>query len=546
MKHGILIGLTWLVLLMGPGEQAWAAKSPPPTPEERLGTHGYVFVRLITNAATVSAKAGRFQRLSVISRTENGKSYDLVQSGLQLRAQAFAAWLPPGEYELGELGADTRQAVMIGTRMGLTSLLPPFQVAQGKRTDLGTLIYQPVGDGKATVLHVVSSAENAEDLEQHFFLDARLFANVAPLIWEPGGPFRFDPRPVNVATTDSLVAYVLIAIDVKKNRPAAKLQWAGATSSAEMLALARRATVQAYGRAESADGTLYVSSSMGQILKRAPDGTWTNLDTGILRDILALAVDDETIVVGTEGGMVLTSRDGGATFSVAARSSDRGIVWSIDRLAADRWAVLSQTINGPDISTHIYFTSSLESLPGTPAKTFEQHLGKIRWSDFLPAASAVRGTSKYFVTVPPKKQFAYDLGTQTWQELKGKTRKGRLFANNGNNLLLSYYPPVISKDGGATWTPFTWPGSNPTVVMRSAKEGIALLVSRGPMTSSQTIKMTADGGVTWSPVLREFSGNLCNFILLNEKLGQYYCMMTDGSIVSTEDGRIWTVERVVN
>ncbi len=394
--------LIWIALLIGQVNGAWAAKSPA-TPEDYSRTQGFVVVRLITNAAAVSVKSARFQDFSVVSRTQNGKVYYLGQSGFQLRAQVFGGWLPPGEYELQGLGAQAKQGLFtIGTGMELTGLLPPLQVMQGKRTDLGTLIFQPVGEGKAAVIHVESSVENTEAFAQSFPEDARVFVNAEPIVWNPGGPYRFDPRTVSVGSNDGLLIYGLAAFDGKRNRTVAKVQWAGAVSAAEMLALAKRATVQAYSRAEDAGGSFYVASSMGQILKRAPDGAWTNLDAGTLRDILGLYVDGKTIVAGSEDGIILTSRDGGATFAVATRTPDRGVVWSIDRLAADRWAVLSQTINGPDISTSIYFTSSFDSLPDTPAKTFAQHLGKISWSGFLPAATAAPGTSQYFVTVPPQ------------------------------------------------------------------------------------------------------------------------------------------------
>src|SRR5262245_55400835 len=187
------MGLVGLALLVAFAGRSWAAPSPPPTSEDRARTNGYVFVRVITNAARVSAKFNRFTELSVSSRTEKGKSYSLLQSGIQLRAQAFAAWLPPGEYELSALGAEAMQGMFkIDTGMDLRSLLPPFQVVQGQRTDLGTLIFQPVGEGKAVIIPVASNAENAEVFAQTFPADAPVFANTAPLAWEAAQAYRFE------------------------------------------------------------------------------------------------------------------------------------------------------------------------------------------------------------------------------------------------------------------------------------------------------------------------------------------------------------------
>jgi len=502
-----------------------SAKEPPPS--ERAATEGFAVARVANN--------GDAPYLRLVVERDGGRNYTLeTKTPVVPNPAMYGAWLPPGEYRLLRLDSSWFGFYQLPASVDLEGMFPKFSVEAGKLTDLGTLLQQPVGPLRATVVQM-SDADGEGPLVRAHYPEIAAALAADPIRWN--GTSNWAYRDASVSTGGGLLVSIIDRAITKANQPSMKDQWPKATSAREIVELGKRATVAMTPPVFDGGGNAFFGSALGQVLVRSPQGQWSNRDTGVADEVDAVFFEDGRLYAGTTEGRLLLSTDRGATWSTGARAP--GIVTGIARLGSDFVVAVAGT---PDTQALLLRGPNFLELPSVPWKV----LGTARPQQRHPLRSVgldVFG-ERLVAWAVPEQWFVYDAGSNAWKESAAPSADAR-FVNAAAGLIYSggFRKGALSIDRGATWRELRFQGMGVGVGFRDATNGVAVVAPNRPVVVENFAVSTKDGGNTWTEVWT--IPGACRSAFYLPPSDDLICMLKDGNILGSGHGADWTVERVV-
>lgn len=500
---------------------------------------GLVVGRLVNNLSRLNDFFPKFAYISVKGGPRNS-TYTLstapVLPILKQTTAPFAEPLPPGRYQITELEATSGN---LFTESKLPAPALSFEVASGEVLDLGLLLVQPIGAGKAVLVPTDDPSSVEELLQTYFPEKAANWLNKPTTRWP--GTANWVASPFDYGGTDGQfggAVGALITSSIEKGRRLqAQTRWQEAKTAADYLTIAKTATMALSEPAVSADGTMYFGSILGQVQRRAPDGTWTQIDTGRLTEVSTVELlDDQTLLVGTEDGWLLQQKTPADEFTVVRRFAPATRILDLQRWSNGAWSV---TTRGPQVKgtapTRVYGGNSIAEIDtAVPLKTLRE--------EATPAASA----EKYFVGLAGVESFVYDSASATWSAPALKKAALQPIANNFGSVLLNMKPLQISTDNGQSWIPVKDPGRALYVAFFNNNEGLAVRAPSALGTPDLVVEATTDAGKSWSRVntTPKFPCDVRS-LRQNDVQKRIFCVFHDGSISSSGMQGDWVPERIV-
>jgi hypothetical protein len=391
--------------------------------------------------------------LPIALQAAGGKKekYELVARA-DARVEAFGAWVPEGEYEL----IPARGYDMPSAKSGDDAGYPPFQVAAGRVTDLGSLVGIPVGERQIVMLPLrpTEYAGRVKDAIQEF---RAYLSSEEPLEWSSDHLPRSMVPPTRTSPLLGGVVVYLIERYVERAEQAPRATGLrNATEIEDFLAVAKRTTppLAKEGVSDSA-GALYFGADLGEIRVRSPDGAWSALDTGTIRPIRAVAWDDGTLYSGSEDGVLRKSSDRGIHWTQVASVAPGERITAIAH-AGERWLVAATNksvshyaraadrlkiyVTGPDMG-------ELQLAKDTPMQA---------WAIVAEMPHAEIGNGAYYINAFPR-LLRLDLKTLQWSDSSPSGDILRFSVADATGVIAAYMPRgvftkvFVSSDGGQSW-----------------------------------------------------------------------------------------------
>lgn len=508
---------------------------------------GFVVVRLVTNAALVNVYFAKFDTLEIRSLGPRQKRYFVWPAmrhsdffGPIQSAVTFGQKLPVGQYRIVRLSAGVVGS--LSSEADLGDALPAFEISADSVTDLGVLVMQPVGKGKAVVFPVPGADRTQELLTHRFPSTERTWAGKPVIAWQAPD---WTPQPFSFGEADAGLGLVVEMMNMKisaDTRLGARPRWDNAKTPNDFHTLAKGATVALSRPAVAADGTMYFGSLLGQVLRRSPEGNWTNIETGRTGEISAVTLQGDELIAGTEDGEILKLAGGSA--SVIGRIGDAGRIVDVRHWPGEDWWIVSRQLQEKTTATHVYAGKSLGELAAVPSKSLSQPNMPPFFGTPKPFAVPVPGKAKYYLSVLDELH-AYDATASVWTDLPQK-KAPMLLANNDGSVLFSMQPAQFSADDGASWTAFKPNGALAALAFFDASNALAIFMTdRMTWSGTQEIRSTTDGGKTWTRV-NELSKSPCDVrtVRQNDVQKRLFCVFRDGDIYSTGMQGEWFLERM--
>ncbi len=238
-------------------------------------------IRLTMNRAPAGLIGG-YQNLEI---SGDAGIYELERTTVgAIRSGVFTGALPPGRYRIRRF---VTHGYLNTMWVRAPSALGTFTVQPGQLTDLGTVIYHPVG-GERVVFARTRMEEDTRELV------AAEFPRVA----------------------EAVLARPILGWDENLNE----------AEIAEVLRSIRALAAPVNEPRVAPSGAVYAGSILGQVLIRpAGEMIWRQLDTGTTREILTVTEEGGAIVAGGEEGFLVRSSDGGRSWQ-RVRAPDRGAI----------------------------------------------------------------------------------------------------------------------------------------------------------------------------------------------------------------------------
>ena len=507
------------------------APEPAQDPEQLRATHGFVRVTLPLGDA----------QDKVVLRSTNGSAEHQLRRNESLGMGVFGAWLPAGDYEIPEMfNPDGSKYLGI-------------HVNAGQLTELGGLVPIQLGGYEVVTLPIRHPEIAADSVRAIDLLSPHLKVR-QPLEWNA----KVVPKARKIeaeSTVLGLIPALLMEYDRHVNKPALNQQLKRQSSIDAMFQLALTALPpQIEEPAVDAEGNLYFGAELGQVRVRNSDGLWTNLDTGTLQTITAVASSGTRLIVGTSRGVLRASIDGGRQWTQIAAINEGEAVLDIDRVGP-RWVVM---------------TSRLTTLPQTPKLNYAEQL-KIytTTSDDLAGLSLLRQINlpnkvPLMQSWAPKGQvwrnnyyvsggaelLRLDASSLQWSVLKQPhyattTNVSKSSGTITATLIQGGFSKVhVSTDDGATWLRRDNP-SYPIydVNFDSADAGLATRWNTGAFSATIEFVRYEPATDRWQ---RTHEGPAGCLRILRDAAGiQRYCLTSGGSILNYADGK-WFVEFAAN
>ena len=508
------------------------AASDATSDKDTQQSRGFVAIRIYAN--TPDTEPHSWTGLAVTSAGGDKFNLDIKRSETRRTSKIFAGYLPQGHYRLrGLTGLRSNPEIGPGFE---------FDVRPGTLTNLGTLIFQPTGEGKATFVTFAKYGDLAGILPEEFRELAQGGADRKPLGWHRansenvGTSGQEVASPMQAGITGAVIASIVNARNLTDKRA----DWADATDPARRLLISKGSTYSLNAVQELPNGELLAGSNLGQLLLRSKTGDWTNIDLDDPREVTALHARDRMVLnAGGEEGMLKQSTDGGKTWTDLGAPVKFGLVLHLAEVngelfvlsVADGRVYLHSRLN-----VHGAGWNELKNLPSEGVAGY--------------ARMTSRGTindGKYSIVIPGKEIHSFDLTKKTWA-MSALPKEVDDVRSNGQSIYSNSFTfkPQHSTDAGATWNKVAnpcrgWISIVVDFAMLNPHDAWAVCMHSGAFAGSTSIRKSSDGGRSWSELVKETPLIVTQFVATNTVL---LYIDRDTKIYSSRDGGIsWNRDR---
>lgn len=533
---------TFLLVLIVSG---CATTGTPPVPEtERLKSEALVLGNLISNTSAVGNGVTSFDTIE-LENIQTKKKFDLNKSHnkyFAARNASISGWLPEGNYKVIGLfgfGVHPLTASFNASKLGIE-----FSVKAGQVYDINTLIFQPLGDGKATIAYAPSAPEeylkigamgNAYSVLAEREINEITFENTFPL--KTG-------KNTTSASGGGFILNAFLAAGSSSMHGEQKEQWSKLSSSAELMSLIKKSTTVLNDKIVLADGTAIFGSSLGQILVRNTDGSWINHDTGVYSEITSLLKHQSGFIAATDNGEFLVSDDSLKSWKKVGIGLPYGAAVRMFQISDGRILLAIKTDKGLEMRA----AENMFSVVSSPLYNIAVD-GQSFWQFEYSKGNqlAVTMGNKIAFSKSHESLVIYDTARNSWYERKLDQGFAVLEEDLKSNAITfvhgtgAFGTTMITTDAGESFVEVKHKMSS-RVRFTSPKIGYALMLDIGFTDSSNSFAMTKDGGKTWVKG-KELPEACTDWEVIDTRM---ICMTRSGSILSTLNAIDVTIERLVN
>lgn len=511
----IFLSLCLLALLAGCAVTPEQRASREPQAVNLRANEGIVLLKVASNR-NVDTFFAKWQTLQ-IRDASSGETYTLSDRSPPHAAYSqYVGSVPPGKYTLEKFDNQAHGAIVITVRAGLGAQYGRFEVAAGRVTDLGSLVflrnYYPVDSSTYRVAFTRVAAESAHAL-----------AGLDPAIAKAAdqGVLGWLPESANEQR---------MALDKTKEAPSLFLN----------------------DPKLGDDGSLLVGEALGHIGKRAADGRWSWLDTGTINTILALQTfADGSLLAGSEQSQLLRWTPGSGQWqALPLPLQDASIRFLAAHPARGQLLVAQDRRHIIVLATASLDRPQWKELYRVPLELFTNPLMDTRMQAFLAGDKLyIAALSAQFT---PKADFhVLDLKAGTWSHRPidlysgayGGLPDGSVFSMSGPNISQAFR---VSHDDGQTWEKRESPNWAGQPVFRDERNGYFVRIEEIAMFDAEkntnSVWKTGDAGRSWQKL--GASPNLSARLIPLARPGQLLLVTYNGKLYrSDDDGANWVLER---
>lgn len=489
--------------------------------------HGVVAVQVISNTRRLAPVLDNWTAVFAVDLDDFDKRYRLQphNTGL-LGSRVFVGALPPGHYAIFNL----HSFLDLGDRQywlnaPLPRVLGSFEVAENHLTNLGSLVYQPLGDvkdkrGRERRAYVVTRQNEEPDLES-FVAEAFPDFNARRVIgltlgWLPDG---------NEGLREDLakrVSNVNFAHNVER----------------------------------VGDDVFAMGGKLGRIVWRGTDGRWQTANTGYGHEIGTIAAYVDGYVAAGERGLVLSAPSLEGPWKLQPGPGPLEAVYWMRALSDGTLAAMT---SGGDHRTLYRVSSDLQEWSVLRRFEIQRRLFSTYW-----ALQPVISTEGRLVLFHNSSRLEYDTGSNRFTESSGmrllslrQQPDGVLVALPGNDWT-GVGRAHLSRDDGRTWTPLRIyrdgeaPDSTSFSLPFVGETGEEIKLSRMYVRSQTSTRarpssdrhLRIGGGEKisrWGAAVPEHCTDLLPEV---SRLSRLFLMCNDGTVMLSEDaGANWTEDR---
>ena len=475
---------------------AGCAVAPLTPTTEVAADSGVVVLRVATNADNAGFFAG-YETVEVAS--DAGTFLLSRRAPGVVRTGVFTGALAPGKYRVNQLlttGTNYKRWVNVPAAFGT------FTVQAGQLTDLGTVIFEPVGGNKVLFARTPSDTETRE-------LVAAAFPKVAASVL--ARPVRGWDLGANAADLDKVLADM------------------------------RARVAPAHSPHVAPSGAVYAGSALGQVLvRRAGQTRWAQLHTGTTREILAVIEDGASIIAGGEEGFLARSMDGGGSWQRMQAPDGGAILHLVRRPNAGLMAV---SLHDREVTVWEQAGEAWQMRNRFPSERSFNMAG-------LPPR-ATSGAGCLYVAMPNGAIHAFEFASGQWQRHEAPFSlitlavAGEVLYGYGAQLTNSIW---VSEDRGKTWRDLDTSRRAGAPVFTDARTGYVLYIKE-IYAGKMSVQKTTDGGRTWTEGGELPEAAIRRVMVLRPMVVHpngptLLVFANNGTVLSTGDfGATWVVER---
>lgn len=514
---GRLVTLIFLLLFNASVTASNAAEPTSERPSSFSDDKGLVALRIVTNTAAIDLAVGFSNKWGSLNvEHSDGTRAQLIAENDDGRrsTQIFAGLIPEGRYQITGLVAGQGG---LGRSVSLKDQGMTFEVRREHITNLGTLIYQPIGNRETTVLRYPSTDDVQRFLRTNFSGLSELSAGRPVLGWldveqntsgkVASGSVIVVSNSATMGIVGTITMGVMQAISDRAGATASIAEWHETTDAAARLSLAKQSTYALNNIQELPSGEIIAGTNLGQIVFLHPERGWKSVDIGDPREITAIsATDADSIIIGGEEGLMLSSANGGRTWKAKTSPVPDGLIMHIGRHADE---LLVVTLYRNELLVHSQKDKEGAAWDELRRIPIAQPSLVINWPS-LQGLAAIQN-QKYLVMVPGGQVHTFDFESREWKSYPapGWSREVRTQgADRVYTSQTSRAPHAFTTDGGATWTPYsntcagiyTWALS---VAAVSRDELYMLCFGTGMFVGSTSLHKTSNGGNDWTELIKE-------------------------------------------
>jgi len=478
---------------------------------------GVVMVKVSSNR-NIGTFFGKWQKI-IVKNVQTEDTYDLIdRSPTHALHSLYVGSLPVGTYQLEKFDSQAHGAISIYSSAELGAKQGRFSVAEGKVTDLGSIVYirnnYPNNSGKYRLAFANIPFETENSLKS---LEEKVAAagKAGLLTWEP--PTGEEKRtPLNKRDAD----FSVFLTDPHLTQ----------------------------------DGAMLFGEAFGLIGRRESSGRWSWLDTGILNTIISLHIaQNGTIFAGSEQSLLMAKAPQSASWKQIPFPLKDATIRFIGEHPQLGYIVVAQ--DRRDIVTltcKVLTNPSWSELYKVPVELFLSPLMDTQFDAFMAKDKLIIVTRSPQFTL--KIAFhVLDIPTRAWSEIPidlyglsyAAMDDGSVYAMAGPNISQNFY---VSKNYGATWEKRESPNWMGPPVFRDTENGFALRVESIPLFDSEKLTnsfwKTNNGGRSWEMV--GDAPNLSAKLILLPKENEILLVTYNGKIFfSNNNGANWNPERAI-
>ena len=268
-----------------------ASAPQPQNPTLLAPTHGYALI-------AYSRIAGNLQVTSV----KDKKKFNFRSAG---EPGAQGLWLPEGSYKLTSIQHGAGKTKLEG--------FPLLEIKRGQITDMGSLTYFSIGEGKSIWLpkRFAINNEYAERIKSKY---SQSLLSDEVLKWEPTEIPVAKEFSRSSSGLGLIVDWGLMYGDSLTEAPISKALKDVRTIDEFFQVGVQTLPPYATYPAVDAEGNYFYGSELGQVKRRSKEGKWSTIDTKHFYNISAVIYDNNTLYAVAQNNEVLVSKDKGESW----------------------------------------------------------------------------------------------------------------------------------------------------------------------------------------------------------------------------------------